>query len=121
MTTSACIAPPYSLVLVMDSSGGVVPSTLSGSVVASTDSCVAVGCRSDVDGVTEFTLGEALDFDPKGQHIFRGRLKTPSRKVVLRTVIGQTILEAPVAQQETTVQVWVNDPNEPNQVFIGIG
>lgn len=121
MPKFAKIAPPNSLVLIVDASGGVVPASMSGSLIASTDSCIAVGCRSDVDGDTEFKLGQASEVDPGGQPVFLGRLRTPSLKVVLQTVTGQAILESSVTQRETTIRVWANDPVEPDQVIVGIG
>jgi hypothetical protein len=116
MANSAKLAPPYSVILIEDSGGGEIPSSIkmtTGSLIASTDSCIAVGCRSYVDGDTEFTLGQTHDVDP-GDHpileaIFQGKLKTPNLKIVLRSVAGRTILEASVPQQETVVRVWVND------------
>jgi hypothetical protein len=121
MGKSAKVAPLHSLILIVDPSGGEIPATMSGSLIASTDSCIAVGCRSDVDGDTEFTLGETGDVSPGSEPAFQGRLKTPNRRVTLRTVTGQTILETPLLQQETMVRVWTNDPSEPDQVVVGIG
>ena len=114
--------PPDSLILIADSgSGGVIPESMSGSLVAWTDSCVAVGCQSDIDGDTEFTLGETKDVDPGGRPAFQGKLKTPNLKLALRTVLGETILETPVAAQDTMVRVWANDLSEPDHVIVGIG
>lgn len=120
MATSARIAPPNSLVLVADPSGGEIPETMAGSLIASTSSCIAVGCRSDVDGETEFTLGSTREVDPGNRPAFEGKLNTPNRKIAVRSVLGQTILEATVPQQQTTVRVWVNDPKEPDKVIVGI-
>jgi hypothetical protein len=121
MAKSTKVAPPNSLILIEDLGGGEVPASMGGSLVVSTDSCIAVGCRSDVDGDTQFTLGETHDVDPGGHPIFRGLLKTPNRRVALVSVIGQVILEAPVPQQQTIVRVWVNHPSEPDHVIVGIG
>jgi hypothetical protein len=122
MAGSTRIAPPYSLILIEDARGGEIPASMAnGSLIASTDSCVAVGCRSEVDGDSEFILGETRDVDPGDQPIFQGTLKTPSLRIALRSVVDQTILEMPVPQNETMIRVWVNDPNEPNRVIVGIG
>lgn len=121
MANSTKAAPANSLILIADLDGGEIPASMSGSSVASTDSCIAVGCRSDVDGDTEFTLGQIPDVDPGHPPVFQGQLRTPNLKVVFRTVAGQTILETPVARRETTVRVWTNDPSEPDQVIVGVG
>jgi hypothetical protein len=121
MAKSVKVAPPYSLVLVEDPSGGEIPENVAASLIVSTSSCIAVGCRSDVDGVTEFTLGATREVDPGDHPAFEGEVKTPNRKIAIRSVLGQTILEAPVPQEQTTVRVWVNDPKEPDRVTVGIG
>jgi hypothetical protein len=121
MAQSAKFAPPYSLILVAGSRGAEIPISMGESIVASTDSCIAVGCRPEIDGDTEFTLGETHEVDPGDHPTFRGILKTPNRRIALRSVIGQTILETPVPEQQTIVRVWVNDPSEPDQVIVGIG
>jgi len=121
MATSVKIAPPNSVVLVADPSDGEIPDTMGGSLIAATNSCVAVGCRSEADGETEFTLGRTDEVDPGSRPAFEGNLKTPNRKIAVRSVLSKTILEAPVPQQHTTIRVWVNDPKEPDNVIVGIG
>lgn len=120
MTTSAKVAPPNSLVLITDSGGGEIPASMAGSLIAATSSCIAVGCRSESDGETAFTLGFARDVNPSYAPFFEGKLATPNRKIVLRSVIGQTILEQQVSGWETTIQIWVNDTKEPDSVVVGI-
>jgi hypothetical protein len=121
MVKSAKIAPPHSLILIVDPSGGEIPDSLSRSPIASTDSCIAVGCRSDADGDTEFTLGETSVVNPGGEAAFQARLKTPNRKVTLRMITGQTILQMPVVQQDAMVRVWTNHSSEPDRIVVGIG
>ena len=121
MSESAKIAPPYSLVLVGDPSGREIPNIVAGSVIASTSSCIAVGCLSEVDGETEFTLGATPDVNPGIDPAFEGKLKTPNRMIAVRSVLHETILEATVPEEQTTVRVWVNDPTEPDKVIIGFG
>src|SRR5258708_4202695 len=119
MSTSAKFALPNSLVLISDPKGGEIPDTMQGAVIASTSSCIAVGCRSEADGETEFTLGTIRQVDPGARPLFEGKLNTPSRKIAVRSVDGQTILETPVPRRQTTVRVWVNDPKEPDRVIVG--
>ncbi len=108
MTLNATIAPPYALIYIEDPSGGENPALDHGAVIAATASCVAVGCQSDVDGPTRFTLGVAREVDPGTRPAFEGRIITPTRMVALRTALLQTILAAPVTHEETYIRVWVN-------------
>jgi hypothetical protein len=89
-------------------------------LIATRDSCIAIGCRSDAEGDTEFTLGRLRDVDPGADPILHGRLKTPTYRIALRSVLGRTILEAPVQHRITTIRVWVNDSEEPDSVIVGI-
>ena|SRR5438067_2075058 len=119
MANHTKIAPPNSLVLLADASGGQIPGSMERSLITSTGSCIAIGCLSETDGETEFTLGVAQEVDPGDRPAFHGNLNTPARKVVVRTVLGQTILEMPVPSDRTDIRIWVNDPMEPDRVIIG--
>jgi hypothetical protein len=120
MSISARVAPPNSLVLVLDPSGGTIPASLNGELIAATDSCLAIGCRAEDDGETEFILGNSDSIGRGERPAFEGTLKTPSRKIAVRSVLGTMILEMPVPSGETMVRVWVNDPQEPDCITIGI-
>src|SRR5262249_20240511 len=103
MTLTTRVAPPNSLILVEDSNGGDVPTSMNQSLIIATDSCIAVGCRAEVDGETEITLGYCSSVDTGDRLAFEGLLQTPSRKVVVRTTHNVTLLEMPVAGTETTL------------------
>lgn len=120
MTEFARLAPPNSIVIIEDISGGEVPDLIKGSCIAATASCIAVGTLCEIDGETEFRLGTRSEVDPGTPPIFQGRLKTPSRKVAIRSVPNDIILEMPVPQPEVTISIWVNHPIEPDQVIIGV-
>ena len=120
MTTSTRIAPPNSVVLIEDSHGGAIPTSMNQSLIATTDSCIAVGCRAEDDGETEITLGPCDKVDTGERSVFEGTLRTPNRKVVIRTVHGVKLLEMAVPMTETTLKVWVNDPSEPDHIAVGI-
>jgi len=79
-SVSTKIAPPYSIVFIADpKDGGEVPKDTGETLIAATDSCVAVGCLCEMDGLTELTLGPTNEVDPGRPPSFTGRLKTPSR------------------------------------------
>jgi hypothetical protein len=123
MVISARDAPPNSLGLVEDASGGTIadPELLRHSSITSTDSSVAICCLNWQDGETEITLGPTREVDPGTSPAFQWFVKTPTSKIVVRSVLLGTILELAVAQTETTIRVWVNHPREPDSVIIGLG
>jgi hypothetical protein len=120
MTTSMRIAPPNSVVLIEDSNGGEIPASMNQSLIAATNSCIAVGCKAENDGKTEITLGPCDEVDTGERPAFEGSLQTPNRRVAVRTVHGVTLLEMLVPAAETTLRVWVNDPSEPDRIAVGI-
>ncbi len=120
MTTSIRVAPPNSVVLVEDSSGGEIPDSMKQSLIAATDSCIAVGCMAEDDGETEIVLGSYGSVDADKELVFEGLLQTPNRKLVVRTVRGVTLLELPVPTTETKVVIWVNDSSEPDRIAVGV-
>lgn len=120
MAASMRLAPPHSVVLIEDSIGGEIPTSMKRSLIVATDSCIAVGCRAEDDGETEIELGQCSSVDTGAQPEFEGLLSTPSRKLVVRTVQGVTLLEMPVQSAETKLRIWVNDPSEPDRIAVGI-
>lgn len=121
MSVSCNTSPPYSVVLISDSAGiGDVPPNISGRLIVSSLSCIAIGCRSEIDGETRFLLGRPEEVDPGKPPVFRGSLITPSQKVVLRTVLGNTLLEILSNGEMSNVQVWANDSIEPDEISIGV-
>ncbi len=120
MILSAKLAPPNSLVLVKDLGDADIPRSMSNSLIVSTNSCVAVGCLSELDGDTNFTLGPTREVDPGYPSKFEGMVATPSRQIVLQSVLGEIVLEQLVPEFETRIRIWVNDANEPDSVIVGI-
>lgn len=117
----ASLAPPYSLVLIADEPrDGQIPIFSGEQTVVSTTSCISVACRAEVDGDTDFTLGLVDEVNPGRDAAFAGILETPNRKIAIRTVENEIVLEVGVEQRKTNVWVWVNHPSEPDDVIVGI-
>lgn len=119
-TISALVSPPYSLVLLLDPTMGIVPQTMAGGLIAATDSCVAVGCKAVDDGGTKITLGPEDAVDPGYEPVFEGGIETPSRILEVQSIVGTTILRTEVQDPQTRVAIWVNDPKEPDEITVGI-
>jgi hypothetical protein len=67
------------------------------------------------------TLGGANEVNSGGRAAFDGNLETPNRIVIVSTVERETILSTKVSNTVTRVRIWVNRPNEPDIVIIGVG
>ncbi len=121
MVVKRCIAPPYSVILVSELGKGAVPSSMDGSVIAATASCIAIGCRSEVEGVTEMTVGSISEIGLTTPPAFSGVLATPGKIVALQTVFNEPIMEMAVQSDRTPIKIWVNDSHEPDKIFVGLG
>jgi len=55
--------------------------------VWTTTYCVAVSCLPDCDGETELTVGTMNEVGQRGSARFEGQIKTPSRRIVVETVL----------------------------------
>ena len=119
MSVSARIAPPNSLLLVSDERGGEIPQSQAGALLTFTSSCIAIGSLCEIDGETEITLGQADEVDPGGEPHFEGSLETPTRRLAVRTVLGDTVLEVWVPDLRTSLRIWVNDSAEPDKIVVG--
>ena len=119
MTNAITIAPPNSLVLVTEAPTTTSPSTMGGSSIASTRSCIAVSCLMFQDGETRITLGQPLKTDDRPA--FDGFLDTPHRKIAVWTVEWEKLLETRVPTIRTKIRIWTNHRTEPDDVYIGVG
>jgi hypothetical protein len=119
--SSIRIAVPNALLLISDVGGGKPPDVMEEALIASTPSCIAVGCMADSNGETEVTLGPTPELHQREHPVFEGELETPNRAVVVWTVLRDTILQAAVLHPITRVRIWVNHPSEPDKVIVGLG
>jgi hypothetical protein len=122
MSITKKVAAPNALLLLNDIKGGVppAPGSLREAAVASTPSCIAIGCMSDCDGETEVRVGPAREVGTSDVLVFEGELECPSRKVVITTTFESTVLEMQVRHPRTRVRIWTNRPNNPDKIAIGL-
>lgn len=120
MSPTLRVAPRNSVILVSDFDGGEVPRTMSGSIVSATSTCVAIGCRAEDDGDTEIALISLSEVERSDPPVFDGKIRTPTGRLAVRTVLGETLLEVGVSREVAAVRVWVNDGSEPDEVVIGV-
>jgi len=113
----ADIAPPNSVLLIMDRSVGQIPDGMAGALVASTPTCVAIGTLSEHDGTTHVTLDDASG-SSNSTPTFDGVLDTPGRRLAVCSVLDEVVLEIAVATERTRIRIWANDQAEPNEIQI---
>lgn len=111
------LAPPSSVVLLMDPSSGAVPMSMNNNLVSATASCVAIGCLSELDGPTDLHLA-ATKITPDHKLVFDGYVETPNRYLAFCTILAEEIIAAKTWGLRTRVQVWANDSREPDDIRV---
>jgi hypothetical protein len=114
----ADIAPPNSLLLIMDRSVGQIPESMAGGLVAFTATCAAIGTLSEHDGSTRVILDDGSGPPAHGTLVFDGVLDTPGLKLAVCSVLDEVVLELAVAAERTRVRIWANDQAEPSEIYI---
>jgi hypothetical protein len=113
------VSAPRALLLIEDSSGGELPLTVPGQLVAANATSIAVGCSASV--ATEVTIGDVGIADAAVTvAVFDGRLSTPTRTLAVRTILGATLLEVVVPSTDTRVRICANAAAEPTALTIGV-
>ena len=117
------IAPPNSLMLVMDHGVGCPPESMFRELVSSTPTCVAVGTRSEQDGETHIVLTDESSCEAPLNSIlaFDGRIETSGGPVSIVDVLDRVLLSMNVSADKVRVRVWVNDQTEPDDIRVVVG
>jgi hypothetical protein len=114
------VAPPNSLIFVMDDRVGVIPEDTGDAPIVATASCVVVGTLMELDGETEVRMSGPEDFTQQAELKLRwSGLIATAGVLEVSTAHAQILLSTPVHEpQSLTVDVWTNDDNEPDLVWI---
>lgn len=115
---SVTIAPPNSLIFIMDHAFGEIPESMGHGLVTSTDSCVAVATLCEFDGATTVIVGT----DPQGVGaeilVFEGHLTIPSKQLSVCSALDEELLSMEVSTSHVHLKVYANDATEPNFITI---
>jgi hypothetical protein len=123
MTLIAARVPVLnSLLFIRDANIKNLPIVDGNGSVWSTSTCVAVSCMPDCDGPTEIIIGDLSDVQHGAKKLlFDARLETPSKSIVVETVLSQKILERNAPDTTTHVQIWTNGLRDSDKIVIGLG
>lgn len=113
------VRPPYSVVFVGDRESS-VPATTAGSLVSATNTCLAIGTRSDVDGPTRVRLIDATDevADVPQVKAFDGTLAAKSHELTIASVDGHVYLRRELDDPSIGLKVYVDDETEPTDICV---
>lgn len=120
MAYKAMIAPPNSLIVIMDPQARDFPDSQDNRGIVGTEECIGVACRSADDAETEVQFGWDREVSLSKLPAFEGWLRVPTRRVTLRTVLDEELASLEVGKRRVIVRIWTDHPREPDHVVIGI-
>jgi len=91
-----------------------------GQIAISSGDCVMFACLGDQEGETTITLGRSLEFRDLGAPMCEVAIGAPADKLLLMTMTGNQVAEVPVSGRAFQVRFWVEEPDHPARVTIGI-
>ena len=117
---STRIAPPNSLLVLVDGDACDVPNALAHGPVTVGASCVCIKTLCFADGETFVELGDG-EFDRDGLTLVHdGPFAAPTGLASVRTVDRQSVLRVTVPRGVRRVRVWVDRIDEPERVCIAV-
>jgi hypothetical protein len=103
----------------MDHSFGVLPDSITSQLIASTDSCVAIGTLSEFDGMTEVVLTDERSFETAGLlKVFDGRVRTNLHEISVCDVRNSKRLTLDLSYSSPSVEIYADDQSEPARIVI---
>ncbi len=115
------IAPSHSIFFIAGGFKMDPPEIAVGASIAATTDCISVGTLMGFDGETQITFGLAAETALDRPPDFDGYLNTPTHTVVVSTVEQSGLFVQIVDSIQTRVRIWLNRPQEPDDVVIGLG
>jgi hypothetical protein len=117
------ISPQNGLIFITGDKCAELPEWQRGDKLRSNDSCVVMGTRPPCDGETRLSVTNDRQ-SPGGitdlRRVFRGEVSVPSGELQVFTVLLEQLAGVPANSTKCTVEVWVDDPQEPAEIWVGV-
>lgn len=116
------VSVPNSLILIMDPENTSVPVIDRGLLIGANSGCIAVGTLCELDGVTSIDLVRRSSGDETAPPTFAKAheqvLTLTSRVLAVCPIVGVPYLSIEVPTSRVSVEVYVDDPSEPENIRI---
>lgn len=119
MSSFVTVAPPNSMILVMDSQLGEVPTSFDAGAIAANNTCVALGTLMEFDGDSTIHLvstNDKVQLPPEVQRVWTGFIETAGTLGVWS--VDRSLLLSAEATGLVGLDIWTNDPVEPDKIWI---
>jgi hypothetical protein len=118
---STSVRAPNALLYVRDPTLSAFPEIDGKAAVWRTPSCLVISCLPDSEGPTTIAIGASDEISRDTSLVFDGELPSPSRVIIVETVMEDEVLRQSVVGSATRVRVWTNGHRLADNVVIGLG
>jgi hypothetical protein len=81
---------------------------------------LSISCIPDSDGDVSIMAGPVAGIIPDNKLIFSGAIATPSRIIIVETILGASIFEIDVESEITKLSIWTDGHPATDRITIGI-
>jgi len=115
------IETPHPILFLQDSSPDArLPDSVGPSFATATSDCLCFNVLSHVDGATLVTVSDE-DCESGGARLFSGALDVPTGVLTVADSTLFRYLNVPVPAGRVAVDIWADDENNPDWVWIKLG
>lgn len=109
-----------SLIFIRDAKLEDVPEIDGQAAYWASESCVAVTCLPDSEGETAIILGSGAEVGRRDTPLLDRVIASPSRVVLVETVLANKILSSDVQSARTRLRIWTNGHRATNILIIAL-
>ncbi|MBO0839805.1 MAG: hypothetical protein J2O49_03160 [Sciscionella sp.] len=121
MKLQTTLRAPHSLLLVVSTDKPEIPATIeSNSIAVHTSTCVAIGTVAEDDDDVTVVLGDELVLDDQMSLIAEVVLDTNDGFIAVETVLGDRLLNVPVASAQCGIRIRASNTHEPDRILIEV-
>jgi|HubBroStandDraft_6_1064221.scaffolds.fasta_scaffold929100_1 hypothetical protein len=123
MKSEITVAPPNSIIFVMDFKSGKLPKSFDGGLIATSPSSVVIGTYPEPDGKTTIILTDdpSKEIGPADMLAFDGTIEVAGSDLSVVTAYDDILLSMPTKMENVRLRVWVDHPECPSRIVIGAG
>jgi hypothetical protein len=122
MKSEIAVAPPNSIIFVMDARNEDTP-LLTDGLIATSPTCVIIGTYPEPDGKTTIILTDdpSKEIGPADMLAFDGTIEVAGSDLSVVTAYDDLLLSMPTKMENVRLRVWVDHPECPSRIVIGAG
>lgn len=105
--------------LFIHDAGRIEPPEYQNTAFSFNEQCISIRAKHEQEGRCRVMLGPlSLVGLPRPADLVH-KIRTKNRQVIITLVAGDPVMILPVSSDSTRLSIWLNDPNEADEIVIG--